>query len=556
MQPEQALQQFPVNVVGGSSFGVWPKISLEKTYNMYISDGWLLSYAGYKKVSDAQNTGKGRGLFRSIRGGFLIAVIGSSVYRVGPSLALEFIDSILTNTGEVFMDENLNYQICIVDGLKAYIYNYTLNSPAIGTLTPQTLTISPPAVPAYDVIPNYVTYHNNQFLIASSKSSPFPQNWYVFIYATPTTIVASPVAPANPIQTKPDNAIAVKRVPGRGNNVIVFGNAVCEIWTQAPVPDITGPPFIAGKNYQKVSSYSIDNGCISVSTIAANEDTICWLAQNENNSAVIMTSNGSETKMISTDGIDHLLESIQHADQSSAFFYKQNGHLFYQLTFTNVADNLTLIYDFSSQQFFHLSDENMNFYPALDVVFFNNNSYFVSLNDSGLYQMGDQFNTYNYSIPDDESATSEEDDPSDGEEIPRIRICKSIRKDDASIFRVGYFTFWLEQGVNKFFSQYDFEGLMVTQSGDLMITEDTGQFMLVEGGGAFLDNNRPRVDMSFSKNGNQSFSNIVSRELNSQAHFRNRINWYRMGQCNEFTIQLRFWGLQRFVASNGVVSLS
>ena len=43
-------EQIPINIVGSSSFGDWPKISLEKTYNMFESDGWLVPYPGWHKV--------------------------------------------------------------------------------------------------------------------------------------------------------------------------------------------------------------------------------------------------------------------------------------------------------------------------------------------------------------------------------------------------------------------------------------------------------------------------------------------------------------------------
>lgn len=530
MGTELAIQA-PVNIVGSSKFGVWPKIGLEKTYNMYISDGWMISFPGYKKVALAALHGEGRAIFRSVRGGFLIAVIGSFVYRLNADLVPIFISSISTVNGEVFIDENLLGQICLVDGSNAYIYSYTSTS---SNFTPQTLVNEESQV----IIPNYVSSHNGFFLISSSKNSPNNQKWYAFEWASDTTIS---IFSEQSISTKPDTAIAARRIPGRGNNVIVLGESVSEIWT------FTGAEPVGGvdRTYTRVSSYNIDNGCISVSTIAAGEDTIAWLAVNEANSPVIMVTNGAETKQISTDGIDHLMESIQFPEQSTAFFFRQNGHLFYQLTFFNPVDNLTLIHDFTSGQFFHLSDENLNFHIARDVVYFNEKSYLISLRDASIYEIGDEFNTYSYST-----------DKSDiGEAIPRIRICKTIRKEDSSTFRANLFTFWIEQGVNNFFSEEVCEGVLITEITEQDIISESGSTMLGEFGMCVFENNRPRVDMSFSKNGNQSFSNIVSRPLNEMSHFRNQIRWHQLGQANELTIQLRFWGFNRFVVNDGVCEI-
>lgn len=519
-------QQMPVNVVGSSVFGRYPKISVEKTYNMFISDEWLVNYAGYQRRSIILPSGEGRGLFHSIRGNFMLAVVASSVYKIGTNLAPEFIGNISTNSGEVFMDENLSSQICIVDGQKAYIYNYDKH-----TLTLQTLIYL-----GNPIIPGYVSYHNTFFLIASSTLSINSQSWYAFQRATDSTISLNTQFT---LQTKPDSALAVKRIPGRGNNVLVLGSTVAEVWTQ-----------VGGlENYRRVQSYNIDSGVVAVSTIAASEELICWLAQNENNAPCIMVTDGGTTKRISTDGIDYLLQTIQYPTQSTAFFFRQDGHLFYQLTFYNPVDNISLIHDFTTGQFFHVSDEALDYHPARQIVYFNENTYFVSLNDPSIYQMSTEFVTYNYNL----------NENSEGQEIPRIRICKTLRREDSSVFRVGMFTFWIEQGVNEFFIAFPedlCDGFIITESGDFIVTE-TGDPIVLETSDCPdpLLFNVPRVDMSFSKNGNQTFSNIVSKNLNPQGVFRNQIRWWRMGQANEFTIKLRFWGFQRFVAQNGIAEV-
>lgn len=487
-------QPAEVRVVGSSTFGIYPKISVEKTLNMYITDDWLCSYAGFNKVIELMGS-SGRAAYHSIRGNFVIVVIGSLVYRISPSLAVTQVGSLNTLFGEVIIDENLSNQICLVDGRNAYIYNY-FNL----TFTQQTLTNSL----THTITPSYVSYHNSFFLIAGGNSDQESWQWYVYEFDDEEHIKLVSVGAEFPLQTKPDKAIAVRRFPGRGNNVLVLGTTVAEVWTQVG----------GSQNYARVSSYSIDYGCASLSTIAASEEFICWLAQNENNAPSIMVSNGAETKRISSDGIDHVMGSIKRPDESTAFFYRQNGHLFYHITFFNEQDNLSLIYDFNTEKFFHVSDQNQDYYPARQAVFFNGKTYFVSLDDGSFYEMGEQFVTYNYSLASTDI----------GDEIPRIRVCNTIRKPDTNTFRAGRFTFLLEQGVTDY----------------------------------YINSNNPihpRIDMTISKNGGQSFSNAVSRYLNPQGVYRNEIHWDRLGRSNELTIQLKFWGLQRFVVKNGIVEV-
>lgn len=522
------IQSVPVNVVGSSTFGRYPKISLEKTYNMFISDDWLINYAGFQKIVDILpgGSGEGRALFNSVRGGFLIAVVSSSVYKLGNNLVPQFIGNINTMTGEVIIDENLSNQICIVDGESAYIYNYVNN-----TLTEQTLTFL-----GNPIIPNYVCYHNTFFLIASSPVSDNSQNWYAFERATDNTIALNTQFS---LQTKPDSAIAVKRLPGRGNHVLVMGTTVCEVWAQ-----------VGGEeNYRRIQSFNIDNGVISIATIAASDEFICWLAQNENNSASILMTNGSSTERISSDGIDYLLSTLKHPDQSTAIFFRQDGHFFYQITFFNPEDNLTLFYDFNTKRFFHASDEDLDFHPARQLVFFNETTYFLSLNDASIYEMATKYVTYNYNLSPNVL----------GDVIPRARICKAIRQDNSERFRIRMFTFWIEQGVNdNYIMPYPPEvcsGFLITQTGENPIVTQQGDFIIAQMAQCVSVFDVPRVDLSFSKNGNESFSDVVGHPLNPQGRYTNQIRWWNFGQANELTIQLRFWGFQRFVAKDGVAEV-
>lgn len=540
----QNAEEIPINVVGSSVFGRYPKISEERTYNAFISDGWAVNYSGYQKRVTVSATEKGRGIFRSVRGGFDLAVIGSGVYRLNASLGYQLVGTLRSNAGEVFMDENLSRQICIVDGSKAYIYAYSVGGLSLG-VTEQTLS-NGSLVSEFS--PGYVAYHNTFFLLASVKNDTNPQRWYAASRATDTTIS---IADANlfALQTKPDSALAIKRLPGKGNNVIVIGSVVAEVWTQ-----------VGGtENYRRNASFNIDSGTVSVNTIAASEEYVCWLAQNENNAPYILATNGGATKRISTDGIDFLLQSIIEPEKSTAFFYRQDGHLFYQLVFYGEEDNVSLIHDFNTEKFFHVSDERLNYYPARQVIYANEQTYFVSINDGCIYQMGTQFVEYNYTVG---------GLPGTGEEIPRIRVCKTARQEDGSRFRLGRFFFWIEQGTDPVY-RINTGGddictqQMITEDDNPIVTESGVRIQAEDGicvpnannGLASANGLPPCVDLTISKNGNQSFSNAVRKNLNPVGRYANMVSWDRMGQANECTIQLRFYGIQRYCANNGTLEI-
>lgn len=533
MQNQSNGNVVTINVVGSSVFGRYSKISSEKTYNMFISDDWLVSFAGWKRVLDLfpDQEAVGRGIFRSIRNSIVVAVINNVVFSITDSLFYKFIGTIATSVGDVFMDENLNNQICIVDGLNAYIYNYSL-----GTLTEQSID--------KDVlIPNYVCYHNTFFLFGNGKTNGNGSAWYAYIYESPTTIIEETQLA---LQTKPDYAIAVERLPGKGNNVIVFGTSVAEIWTQ-----------VGGiQNYQRVTSMNIDYGCLSVSTIASSDKYVIWLGVNESNAPVITMCTGNTSMSISTDGIDYVLGNLKYPEQSTAFFDRDDGHLFYHITFYNPEDNLSLIYDIEQKKFFHISDADLNYHPASKSVYFNNNVYFISLNNGSLYQTGTNFTTYNENLLGSEF----DSDPNINKEIPRIRICASVRQATSDPFLSKNLNLTLDQGNDP-----NFSALSATSNLNYLITEgpnsdfivtETGERILVEGFTNTSIPYIPRIDLCMSKDGGTTFGSWLLSPLHPLGKRKNVMTWQRQfGYANDLIFKFRFWGTSYWCVSNATLEV-
>jgi hypothetical protein len=472
---------------------------------MFISDNWLINTAGFQRFYEILPPGaEGRGMFPSIRGNILIIVAGPNVYSFNMAMSPTLIGTLATETGEVTIDENLNSQICIVDGTNAYIYNYSLGSP---NLTTQTLIAG--------LTPGFVSFHDTYFLFGNNDRTPIGSKWYVYQYNTDTTItIATPGEFA--LQTKPDYALAIVRLPSQAANVLVMGTSVCEIWTH-----------IGGlQNYRKNNTLSVDYGCTSTSTIVTNDTYVVWLAENENNAPIIMVYTGQGFEPVSTDGIDYQLSKIQFPAQSTAMFYRQDGHLFYQLTFFNPVDNMTILYDLDTKMFFTLTDEYLNYHQAREYAYFNNNMYFISLRNASLYLSSTDFDTYNENIP--ESVYNQEIDY----DIPRIRITDTIRSTDSSQFRVNTFSFTIEQGCDP------------NVTGVSLVPPDE-----------FTIPYQPRVDLTISRDGGITWSNTVSRNLHPLGYRQNILNWDRMGSCNSFTAKIKFFSTARVLAYNGFVEM-
>lgn len=522
-------QQIPVRIVGSSIFGRHPIISDERTWNMFISDNWLLNFAGYEQAVEILPVGnEGRGLFHSTRGNFMLTVIASNVYRIDPNLGYRFLFSLGTDTGEVFMDENLSSQIAIVDGsATAYIYNYTADT--IGAIVWDYGTGGTP------FIPNYVTYQNTYFIFGNGAQDTSGSQWFVYKSGFNPTTLADPLkltwVQTLTLQTKPDFAKAAIRIPSHGNNLLVLGSTVAEIWTN-----------IAGLQiYQRQSSINIDYGVASVSTIAASDDMVAWLGINEKSSPAIMVMMGGRAERLSTDGIDYLLSLVLHPEQSTAMFYRQDGHVFYILTFFHPDDDFSIIYDFTTQKFFDITDWDFTYHPARQMAYFNNTIYFVSLKQGSIMRISSDL-------------TSMSTDIQNNYEIPRIRKCDTFRLPGSERFMVNQFSFTIENGVEQGVDfQFECDGYILGEtSGDIMYSEDDLP-LLVEGGSCQIY--RPRIDVTISKNGGQTYSNAVPYYMHATGHYKNQPRFNQLGEANQFTVQMRFWGFGAVVAQDGILEV-
>ena len=572
----QRSKSVPLNIVGSSTFGRYPKISIQKTYNMFESDSFMVPYAGYQIAIDFTKFGngvRGRAIHASTKLGKLIVVIDDRVYLVNlffdQNQQMTFDSSVVllgtlqTSTGVVYIAENNKPQIAISDGQQIYIYDQ--NPPAgipVFRVATQDGTNSGAAL---SFIPGFIDFHDTYFIVAASQdtvySPPANNTWrlstLVDIGGVPYVSFPDDSQNIGLIQTKPDNTQVTVRFPSRGNMIFVMGKTVTESWFD------TGAQLFP---YQRNDSYNIDYGCINPATVASMDSIVAWLAQNEKSGPIIVYSTGGLPEKITTDGIDYLFSQLTAPEDSQAFMYRQDGHLFYQINF--YTDNLYLFYDFNTKKFYHASDEHLNYFIAGQVAFFNNQYYFVSKNDGNLYAFDTIFTTYNNS-----KGTFEQ---------PRIRICHNIRDETQEYFVANDVGFTIESGNTDYLQVDQGPIFLITEDNQFLITEgaeiilltEDGAFLELEDGSGLLlseqqDNSfnfliseqndikfvTPRVDLSISIDGGATFGNEWAYDLPAIGFRKNRLMWWQLGIANDLVCQFKFWGIGRFVATNGLVNI-
>jgi hypothetical protein len=346
--------------------------------------------------------------------------------------------------------------------------------------------------------------------------------------------------------------------------IFVMGSIVTEAWFD------TGAQLFP---YQRTNQFNIDYGCLQPATVAYMDELVVWLAQNEKSGPVIMYSNGGMPKKITTDGIDYLFSTLQDPADSQAFLYRQDGHLFYHINF--YTDNLSLVYDFSSDKFYHACDQNLNYFIAAEVAFFDNQYYFITKNNGNLFV----FDTTIYTYQDVDSVGNIITN-----EIPRIRTCANIRTPDQNYQIINDIGFTIESGETNYQQQSLGEIILITQAGNPLITQgvfpvlvtqsdndliaqngtlfitqqNTGKTALLiaqqMGNTGFSNLSLPHVDLSISTDGGASFGNEWAYYLPAIGHRKNRLMWWQLGIANDFVAQFKFWGMGRFVATDGIAN--
>lgn len=559
------FKSVPLNIVGSSIFGRYPKINSEKTYNMFISDEFLVPYSGYQiaiLASLFNNGSIGRGVFTSTKLNRLVVVVDDRVYLVNIFFnetldtsfdsQVIFIGTLQTSTGVVYITENNKPQIAISDGTSIYIYD--------PTLTPSFQTID-----TISFTPGYITFHDTYFICAASEDNfydpPANNTWRLSAQNDGTSW---PDAAANIglLQTKPDNVQAVIRFPSKGNMIFVMGSIVTEAWFD------TGAQLFP---YQRNNQFNIDYGCLNPATIAAMDELVVWLASNEKSGPIIMYSDGGMPEKITTDGIDYLFSQLSDPADSQAFLYRQDGHLFYHINF--YTDNLSLFIDFNTKKIYNASDQDLNYFIASEVAFFNNQYYFVSKNNGNLFAFDTIYTMYQDVDLDNNIIEYE---------IPRFRVCKNIRLASQEYFIANDVGFTIETGETNYQQISTGNIRLITQDGHPIITQgdyfllqtQDGNFIETQDGNLLISqqtnsddfayliaqqdgylNLTPRVDLSVSRDGGASFGSDIGYVLNPIGKRKNKLQWWQLGAVNDMVLQFKFWGIGRFVATDGIVSI-
>jgi hypothetical protein len=111
----------------------------------------------------------------------------------------------------------------------------------------------------------------------------------------------------------------------------VFGKSTTEVWYNSGNASF---PF------ERAQGGFIERGCRAPGSIAKTENSVIWLGDD----LAVYAAPGYQAQRISTPQIEKMIASASDAASAWGYVYRQEGHNFYALTFSD----LTLCYDFTT----------------------------------------------------------------------------------------------------------------------------------------------------------------------------------------------------------------
>lgn len=337
------------------------------------------------------------------------------------------------------------------------------------------------------------------------------------------------------ITTHPGTIVACRTLHRR---LFLFSQFFTEVWENAGA---NGPlPF------RRNNALLMEYGTPCIGSISVSFDTMCFLSQTRDGLGSVQQVNGTAAIPISTSALDAQLsayasDATKNVTDCRAFLIKENNIIFYRMNFTKA--NHTFVYNISQSnpqsdegKLWHEEEDiNGNRHPA------QTHAYYQGTNYVGSYIMPILY------ILDPQTFTN------DGEIIHRTRITKAISPPGYQRIRVDRLQMDMLQGnVAQIESQFQALDLL-TESLHTILTEN-GQNIILEQQQIISNPQELFVFLSISKDGGQTYGNIIRAPMGNVGQRTFRTVWRKLGVTKRgqaFVAKFEFYGTVPFVVMGG-----
>lgn len=468
--------RIPFQLAGGFDRDIDAYVNPEDTINMYVvapGDGVapvLVPTPGMRLALELPQGEKGRASFYSEKDNKLYKVISQFVYRIDTALNYSVIGTLTSDTGPVGISANNNGQIIFLDGSAGFIWDIDANT--FTQITDSNLPASPSSVgfdDGYFLVPDGDT---NEWQISDlNDGTSWDPTMNAFMESRPATIIAIGV---------------VKQ------SVFIFGNYQTEVWYDSPGTSTF--PYVRDNNLL------FEYGLAAERSLAQGLDILMWLGQNDDGVASVMFSDGGQPQIVSTAEVDNAIAQYtaqfgqSAVSDATAFIYKENGHTFYQLNFTQA--NASWLYDLTTDLWFRLEMLDGSRHKAESHAYFNGQHYVTAYNDPNIYILDPLYN-------------------SNGDESIRRERTTQKFSDPMGAYR--------KVRVNEI------------------------EFRVLQGQGTANGvDKEPFIELYVSPDGGRTYGKTHKIMLGQQGNFNERVRFKRLGIAQEFAFNIRCYNAINF----------
>lgn len=428
---------------------------------------------GLTLLSTPPTVDVGRGAYRCGNGD-LYVVIGATVYYVDAVWSFTAVGTIPFRITPVSMSDN-GLVLVIVDGTSSG-YCVNLSTKVLGTITGAAFY----GADRVDYIDTYFVFNRpgtTQFYISASNAS----------YAQLTGGTAFDSLDIAGKTGQSDTLVACAVVH---RELWLIGALSSEVWVNSGSADFT---------FQVLPGAFVEHGCAAKYSIAVQDSTAFWLAQDRQGKGIVVKTEGYAARRISTHAIEADIQRYSRIDDAIGGCYQIDGHAFYVLTFPSA--DVTWCVELQTGQWHQwaYSDNNgdLHRHRGMAWAFAYNTNVVLDWQNGQIYQLdGDTFTDA-------------------GNPIIRIRTFPHLIDDDN---RVMYKSFTADIQVGTL------ENSIATDP--------------------------PQVSLRWSDDRGASYGSPVLQSLGAAGEYKTSIQWNRLGYARDRVFELS-WSVPARVSLNG-----
>jgi len=385
------------------------------------------------------------------------------------------VGQVAVGTGPIGMADN-GFVLAVADGNTLYSADLLAEDPIIAGTWSQ-VDLPPLAGTDTPITPSQIVYLQQRFIINSQRNE--------FYFSNLATTEFEDEFGMQNFYSAESSADTIRSMVSINGRLWLLGERSYELWSAGGDGNNDPLSFIAGN--------SSDIGILAPRSLSALNDLVFWLgSSNAGRNTIYMTNGLNAPVRISTNAIEHELNTLSDTSGAVGWSYSDSGHLFYILSFKFA--KRTFVYDVSTNMWHEratrdwTTGEDLAWDPMIAITAYNK-VYFGSANSNRLLRL------------DPEKYTDYNDQP-----IVRTRI-SPIYYADNNIATMREFLVDMEVGTTPRLAALGRD---------------------------------PQCMLEVSRDGGNTFISYDWRSIGKQGEYGQVVKWSNLGSGRSFAIKLTF----------------